>query len=61
MNFKIYWWGIKYLKNILIFHGDANIPCITFELYNFVQMTFYHQCEELCNIFIYLIVILSME
>jgi hypothetical protein len=27
---------------------------IAFKLYNFVQMTFYHQCEELCNIFIYL-------
>jgi hypothetical protein len=24
--------------------------CIAFKLHNFVQLTFYHQCEELCNI-----------
>jgi hypothetical protein len=34
-----------------ISHDDA---CIAFELHNFVRMTFYHQCEELCNTFIYL-------
>jgi hypothetical protein len=27
---------------------------IIFELYNFVQMTFYHQCDQLCDTFIYL-------
>jgi hypothetical protein len=26
---------------------------IAFKLYNFVQMTFYHQCDQLCNTFIY--------
>jgi hypothetical protein len=34
-----------------IFHDDASIA---FKLHNFVQVTFYHQCEELCNTFIYL-------
>jgi hypothetical protein len=23
MNFMIYWWGIKYVKNILMFHGEC--------------------------------------
>jgi hypothetical protein len=27
---------------------------ITFKLHNFVQMTFYHQLDQLCNTFIYL-------
>jgi hypothetical protein len=27
---------------------------ITFKLHNFVQMTFYHQCGQFCNTFIYL-------
>jgi hypothetical protein len=27
---------------------------IAFKLYNFVQVTFYHQCEQLYNSFIYL-------
>jgi hypothetical protein len=48
---------------------NANIPydaCIAFKLHNFVEVTFYHQCEELCNIFIYLNqyvghIILNME
>jgi hypothetical protein len=30
---------------------DTNI---VFKLNNFVQMTFYHQCDQLCNTFIYL-------
>jgi hypothetical protein len=34
-----------------ISHDDAGIA---FKLDNFGQVTFYHQCEELCNIFIYL-------
>jgi hypothetical protein len=66
MNFMIYRQGIKYFKNILmlqISHDDASI---TFKFHNFVQVTFYHQCEELYNTFIYLNqyvghVILSME
>ncbi len=70
MNFMIYWWGIKYLNKIfLCFMVNANIPydaCIAFKLHNFVEVTFYHQCEELCNIFIYLNqyvghIILNME
>jgi hypothetical protein len=45
-----------------ISHDDANIA---FKLHNFVQVT-YHQCEKLCNIFIYLNqyvghIILNME
>jgi hypothetical protein len=27
---------------------------IVFRLHNFVQMTFYHQYDQLCNTFIYL-------
>jgi hypothetical protein len=27
---------------------------IALKLYNFVQMTFYHQCDQFCNTFIYL-------
>jgi hypothetical protein len=27
---------------------------IAFKFHNFVQMTFYHQCDKLCNTFIYL-------
>jgi hypothetical protein len=27
---------------------------ISFKLHNFVQMTFYHQCDQLCNTSIYL-------
>ncbi len=30
---------------------DTNIA---FKLHNFVQLTFYHQCDQLCNTFIYL-------
>jgi hypothetical protein len=46
-----------------ISHDDVSI---VFKLYNFVQMTFYHQCEKLYNTITYLneyvrYVILSME
>jgi hypothetical protein len=46
-----------------ISHDDVGI---TFKLYNFVQVTFYHQCENLYNTFIYFNqyvghVILNME
>jgi hypothetical protein len=46
-----------------ISHDDEGIA---FKLHNFVQVTFNHQCEKLCNIFIYLNqyvrhVILNME
>jgi hypothetical protein len=46
-----------------ISHDDAGIA---FKFHNFVQMTFYYQCEKLCNTFIYLNqcvghVILNME
>jgi len=34
-----------------ISHDDT---CIAFKLHNFVQVTFHHQCEEVCNTFIYL-------
>jgi hypothetical protein len=27
---------------------------IAFKLHNFVQVTFYHQCDQFCNTFIYL-------
>ncbi len=27
---------------------------IAFKFHSFVQVTFYHQCDQLCNIFIYL-------
>jgi len=27
---------------------------IAFKLHNFVQMTFYHQCDQFCNTFNYL-------
>ncbi len=46
-----------------ISHDDVGIA---FEFHSFVKVTFYHQCEELCNTFIYFNkyvghVILSME
>ncbi len=27
---------------------------VAFKLYNFVQMAFYHRCDQLCNTFVYL-------
>ncbi len=27
---------------------------IAFKIHNFIQLTFYHQCDQLCNTFIYL-------
>jgi hypothetical protein len=58
MNFMIYWQGIKYLKNIFMFHGECKYPMMmqVLHLYSITlfKSTFYHQCEELCNIFIYL-------
>jgi hypothetical protein len=43
MNFMIYWQIIKYLKNILMFHGvkiSHDDASITFKLHSFVQMDF---------------------
>ncbi len=44
----IYWWGIKYFKNIVMFHMQISQDDvgIAFKLHDFVQMTFYHLCEN---------------
>jgi hypothetical protein len=42
MNFMIYWQGVKYLKNILKFHGEWKYPMMMqvlhLKLHNFVQV-----------------------
>jgi len=55
MNFMICCGGINYSKNIIMFHRECKYHTnITFKFYNFIQVTFYHQCEQLCNTSIYL-------
>jgi len=69
MNFMIYWRGMKYLKNIFMFHGECKYPMMMQVLHlnsTTLFKSFYNQCEELCNTFIYLNqyvghVILNME
>ncbi len=59
MNFMIYWGGeSNILKIFLCFMvnelSQYNVG-IAFKLFNFVQLNpFYHQCDQLCNTFIYL-------
>ncbi len=48
---------MKYLKNIFMFHGECKCPMMMQVLHlNSITLfkSFYHQCEELCNTFIYL-------
>jgi hypothetical protein len=58
MNFMIYWGGSNILKMFLCFMvndlSQYNAG-IAFTLLNFVHLNpFYHQCDQLCNTFIYL-------
>jgi hypothetical protein len=57
-NNKCFWkhefhdmlWGVNYSKNIFMFHGE----CKYLNMMHVLHLNFYHQCEQLCNAFIYL-------